>query len=706
MHWIHHYNFSKALIMKYLLFLIYFINISGILGAPNDFTFTCPGDITISCTDNYSDLTQYGKAYTILNGEKKWVHDCKIVYNINDCGVGTITRTWGVEDPEWHWLTCSQVITLSNANAFGYADITWPLDINIESCNPAEDLKKLARPYDKPTWKTNKCSKPIAGYTDVKFTVNEGCMKIIRTWKILDWCVYDPYKYPTRGIFSAVQVIKLITIDTSAKIICKNNLTVNATKECGGAYVQIDTAAFISACNIPYRIYNTSLYSDQKGNDASGFYPNGKTTFYYIAEYGCGTEIKCEVTIQVNNKLQPTPYCLTGVIVDLMPIDSDNNGTVDAGMVDVWASDLNKGSFHKCPKQKLRFSFSSDPNDRFRTFTCDDLGLNDIEMWVTDSLGNQDFCKTTITIQNNGAQIPDCKRKDSLITKRYQLSCILTGEWDKKRVTQIKIGATDMVNQWTSESIRSAQDEFAFIDLRNDHQYSLHIETLNSNINGLDAKDINTLEKLIAGTLTITNPYRLLAGDVNHDRVVNVEDVLLLKKIVAGQLAPRETYHHYYTLPLDYIFKNPLQPWDEVSQLNMTIEPHQDHFMQKNYLLVKTGDVDQFSVIKKKTKTEGISSNLLYSIFNSEATANQLEMNLQYLPESKMIKLEIPYQVNIQNIEIYNLNGQQIYHWAVDKGALNSGLYYKTVQASTSGIYIYRISGDEFVRQGKIFIGN
>jgi len=154
------------------------------------------------------------------------------------------------------------------------------------------------------------------------------------------------------------------------------------------------------------------------------------------------------------------------------------------------------------------------------------------------------------------------------------------------------MGATDMVNQWTGESIRSSQDEFAFIDLRNDHPYSLHIETLNSNIIGLDAKDINTLEKLIAGTLTITNPYRLLAADVNHDRIVNIEDVLLLKKIVTGQLASGETYHHYYTLPLDYIFKNPLQPWDEVSQLNMTIEPHQDHFMQKNYLLVKTGDVD------------------------------------------------------------------------------------------------------------------
>jgi len=59
-----------------------------------------------------------------------------------------------------------------------------------------------------------------------------------------------------------------------------------------------------------------------------------------------------------------------------------------------------------------------------------------------------------------------------------------------------------------------------------------------------------------------------------------------------------------------------------------------------------------------------------------------------------------------KQFEIYNLNGQQVYQWTVDEGALNSGAYYKTVQASISGIYIYRISGNEVVHQGKIFIGN
>lgn len=122
------------------------------------------------------------------------------------------------------------------------------------------------------------------------------------------------------------------------------------------------------------------------------------------------------------NKIPPTPYCLTGVIVALMPIDTNRDGTVDVGMIEVWAKDVDHGSYHPCGYKNLRFSFSKDVNDRSRIFTCDQLGKNDIEMWVTDSFGNQSFCRTMIEIQNNNARIPNCKRKDSITTNPSSLS--------------------------------------------------------------------------------------------------------------------------------------------------------------------------------------------------------------------------------------------------------------------------------------------
>jgi hypothetical protein len=94
-----------------------------------------------------------------------------------------------------------------------------------------------------------------------------------------------------------------------------------------------------------------------------------------------------------------------------MPLDTDNDGKTDNGMVELWAKDLNKGSFSSCGFQPLKFSFSKDVNETSKTFTCDNIGSNMVQMWVTDSKGGQEYCLVEVIIQNNGANIPDCHPK-------------------------------------------------------------------------------------------------------------------------------------------------------------------------------------------------------------------------------------------------------------------------------------------------------
>ena len=70
------------------------------------------------------------------------------------------------------------------------------------------------------------------------------------------------------------------------------------------------------------------------------------------------------------------------------------------GETEIWASDFDAGSDDEC-SHPVKVSFSPDVTDLNRTFTCDDLGRQVIEVWVTDIAGNQDFCSTTIIIQDN-----------------------------------------------------------------------------------------------------------------------------------------------------------------------------------------------------------------------------------------------------------------------------------------------------------------
>ena len=496
------------------------------------FTFVCPGDITIPCDSDLSDLNRYGKAYTEHNGYKTWVHDCKVVYKLNDCGIGTITRTWGVEDTAWHWITCQQVITLSNTNVFTLRDIDWPDDLTIESCDPLTDLKNLSKPYNRPYYPTKVCTRPMYSYSDTWFRVDSGCQKLLREWKILDWCVYDPKSSAPKGIFSHTQIIKLVTSDTSVKLLVKKDTTVFATLDCRGVEVIFEPAKLISSCNVPHTIRNTSNYSKEKNADPSGIYPVGKTSFEVIGEYACGREIKCQITVNVVLKIPPVAYCLPGVIIDLMPIDTDGDGKADEGMVDVWASDLNKGSYHPCPGRKLKYSFSSDTSDKVRTYTCDHVGFNDVEIWITDDLGNQSFCKTRIEIQKNMIDDPKCG-KTNIVQDRVDLFLDMQDQFGKK-VTDSKIFVlSKSMNHKVNSQIVNGSSMLLFEKIYKDNSYEIVTQDCDYNWDNIDQNDVTVLTNMLSGK-KYPEDIRI-AADLNGNYKVDIDDLTILKSMIKSK---------------------------------------------------------------------------------------------------------------------------------------------------------------------------
>ena len=236
-----------------------------------NFFIECPPSITIHCYDDISDLDKWGKAYIWNNYVKTPAPPpVKVIYNTNACGIGTITRYWEVEDPHWNIQKCNQVITVTGTIPFSVADINWPPYYTIDGCNPNADPRNLPAPYDYPTFNKLKCSQPMYAYKDSKFTVSDGCMKILRDWKVIDWCQYQPNVYPSVGIWTYTQVIKLIVIDSTAKLICPLDTVIDSKIDCKGSYVKLDSAKAISKCGFPLIIHNTSPYSKSKGPDASG----------------------------------------------------------------------------------------------------------------------------------------------------------------------------------------------------------------------------------------------------------------------------------------------------------------------------------------------------------------------------------------------------------------------------------------------------
>ena len=88
----------------------------------------------------------------------------------------------------------------------------------------------------------------------------------------------------------------------------------------------------------------------------------------------------------------------TALAVDIQPVN--NEVCVTAMMMDA-------GSFDNCGVQQLRIGPAGGPGQTVPPstaeicFDCNDLGTNNVDLWVQDVNGNWDYVASYINVQNN-----------------------------------------------------------------------------------------------------------------------------------------------------------------------------------------------------------------------------------------------------------------------------------------------------------------
>jgi len=591
-------NFYKSYLLA-LLFLGYLPFIFATESMVWPFSLTCPANVTISCTSDLSNLSQYGTA-TVMNGNHTYsAGHPSVTYNLNSCNVGTITRTWSVQDMNWHWHSCSQIITV-NRGSSGAPNIYWPADITLNGCHPNINPYTMDGDNNFPTWDHNVCSMLGRSYSDMEFFVNSQCKKIMRTWKVLDWCDYSPHH--GYKVYQRVQTI-FIMESTPPEINCPAEITVNSFN-CKDADLVVDPLHISgSACGGQFNITNNSPFAVGRGANISGKYPIGKTRVTYTVRYGCGLTRTCHSDVVVINASTPTPYCIREITTSLMPLDTNNDGEIDNGMVEIEARRFNHGSFSSCGYHPLRFSFSKDVNDTKRILTCEEVGRNEIEMWVTDSRGGQNFCIVIVNVQNNGARIPDCQPKPVVVPppphsitgdvvtltdtplkdvniKLEYLDSIYTYNitydttetlvldsfinhsgfklyfYDKKLVVTQNVDTTSSfvyLETLTDSLGRYLIDSLPFTDkpLRISGHYSDEAKRF------IDSKDVELLTQYLLGQVTFMSYPQFLASDVNEDGVIDNTDLTILMDFVNGVIDELPGDKQWYVLDKNATYTNP-----------------------------------------------------------------------------------------------------------------------------------------------------
>jgi len=541
----------------------------------------CPANITVDCATDIEDFSIVGEATGSDNcGNVTITHTDSGTLT---CGTGTITRTWRATDAGGLFETCTQRIFVVDQSPFNGNSIQWPQDRNLMGCMEADTDPSST---GTPSYSGDLCSQLADTYEDQVFTfVDDACFKILRTWTVIDWCQFDQNNPSAGGIWQRTQVIK-VNNDIAPVFNSCSNLTVDAFGENCNEFVELVQGATDECTPEEELEYTYELDVDNDGtidffgstNDASRTLDVGVHSITWVVEDRCGNATTCTQTINVRDRKKPTPYCLSEVTTVIMP---------STGMIDIWASDFDLGSFDNCPGD-IRLSFSSSVNNTSVTFDCDQVGLQILELWVTDAAGNQDFCTTQINIQANegcdGSRIAGSVAAEN-----------------NAAVEEVTVVLQNMGSNETLEFTTQQTGSYQFINIDQGADYEVTAERNDNHRNGVNTLDIVKIQRHILQLEELETPYQLIAADATNDGRVKASDLLEIRKLVLGVKSEFTSNNSWRFVDAKQGFADPKDPFPFAEAISVSQFTESD--MDNDFMAVKIGDVDM------SADTDGLQGN-------------------------------------------------------------------------------------------------
>lgn len=552
---------------------------------------TCPANITVACTVDIHDLSIVGTATATDNcgGLEITYTDDSIGFR---CATGTIRRLWRAEDPGGRFDLCYQSITIIDPNPIHAGNISWPAaDVTISGCTVADAHPDRIGSF--PTWSPRPCANIIRGYEDEKFYNVEGlCIKILRKWRVIDWCQYDVAHPDSNGVWEFNQVIKVrnTTAPTLSNFTCAPSTDSTLSNNCEKAITLIgyatddctDSTLLVWSYTIDFD-NNGSVDVTANGRNASGTYRIGTHKIRWTVRDLCGNSSSCDKLFTIRDIKHPTPVCKSGLITVIMGSN---------GMVSVKAKDFNEKSEDNCtPAGRLRYSFSSNVNDSTRIFRCADIpnGVSKdtiVTIYVTDEAGNQDFCRTTLTLQDNAGNA--CPNRLSGGT----VSGLVTANTS----APLKGAVVELIksNHKMGDLLTLESGHFTFLDLPIGDSYDLMPSKNDDAANGITTADIVMIQRHILGQQNFESPFQYIAADANNSGSISVADISDLRKLILGITDEfRNGQKSWRFVNKDFVFDEPTNPWTNNGwKEHVHIDHLQGDLSAIDFLAVKIGDLN------------------------------------------------------------------------------------------------------------------
>ncbi|MCB9326661.1 MAG: T9SS type A sorting domain-containing protein [Lewinellaceae bacterium] len=649
-----------------------------------------PHSVSMHCDDDellhidWTDVAQLNEVF----GEA-WAEDnCNAIAeqtsvnnNLNDCGWGTVVRTFRATD-DWGLTStnaCTQVITVYEVHNY---EIKFPKDASAECGTPSPDTI---------AYNTIGCDLITVNVTDVPYTAtSDECYKILRTYKVINWCEWDgesdpivigrdedcdnnpgdenvwvivrttwngnnpiftsyldrdnnetntnPYVGKNRcqggtppqghwanstinhelqsvGHWQYTQVIKVYDFVAPTAVVSDYGAFCSESADCNGdveitfiveedcdlsvvtvegfidAFADgiLDGSASISG---PVAIDAThQLYT------ISGNYPLGAHSFGVHIEDGCHNITWLEIPFEVVDCKAPTPVCINGLTVTLMP---QANGCCAMA---IWATDFIASPVSDC-SEPIKYSIHRaedvangtdipTPDQTGLVLDCNDDATTLIRIYSWDSaynpyalqpdgtIGgpNYDYCETYVLVQAHESCAAPIL---SMIAGTIQ-----TEESEGVEGAEVILSGNTSFSETTLST-----GNYVFDVVENGYDYTVTPHLDINPLNGVTTFDLVLATKHILGVQLLDSPYKMIAADVNSSGSITTADMIQLRKLILGIYTDFPNNTSWRFVDADYVFPDPSNPWYEEFPESRNISDLSANMMAEDFIAAKIGDVN------------------------------------------------------------------------------------------------------------------
>lgn len=554
-------------------------------------SLTCLGDKTFNC-----DITREELISILRSEEPASEESCGITslvltvpeYTLTTCGHADFVVTWTATDANGLTATCTRNISIGNTVQ---STVNRPSNstFTLTGCNASTAPEDI--PNSIPTVNNEDCEHIAISHEDERVIgASDHCVKIIRTWTILDWCLFDGGNLNS-AILDKFQQTIVIT-DRDAPVFttdCVDIEVADNDQDCEEE-ITLRAMAFDTCSTQEQLVYTYSIDLHNNGsidingltNEVTSIFPIGVHRITFTASDVCGNTGTCSYTLRIRSTKAPIAILTTNIEVVLQ---SGGTATLSAASTDISSSNGCLPDGVLTDGAGLIFAFDEAGTQLTRTFNCVDVpngrgAILPIRVWVIDSLDNKESVIVNVAVSDNIAMACPDVVGASLLAGQIM-------DEEGTIVAGVQVIATNKETGAMVSALSDEQGHYSFANLEQYQNYEVAAQLEGYSLTGISTLDIVLIQRHILGLTPIRSPYKLLAADVDNSQSISGTDLVELRKLILGRTVQLQGpswrfVNRDFEFDLDYIFE-----YDEMVRIQEAQAEERDH----DFVGLKVGDI-------------------------------------------------------------------------------------------------------------------